>query len=242
MLWPLGTIMEFSVSCDCGQSITVSEGSAGSNQKCPCGKIIQVPSLAKLRTQLGLPPVEPEPDIEVLALVKAGALPPGTCIGCGLEGTSVLPMEAVCEEMYAEHQGEVPVIFGLFGIIILFFVTGGRGFSRGPDDVQLRGRDVIVPVPGKVCDRCRMGSWQPPVRWVWNRAGDLCLLVAIGLAIYFQWIPALIAICCGLGFYIYARVAYANYQRKIKRLLASIPEYKLLFDKFPETYFRLQSR
>ncbi len=41
--------MEFSVPCECGQNVTVSEGAAGTEVNCPCGRIIHVPSLGMLR-------------------------------------------------------------------------------------------------------------------------------------------------------------------------------------------------
>jgi len=41
--------MEFSVPCECGQHVTVSEGTAGTDVICRCGRTVHVPSLGNLR-------------------------------------------------------------------------------------------------------------------------------------------------------------------------------------------------
>src|SRR6266849_1178427 len=41
--------MEFCVPCECGREITVSEGAAGTEVVCTCGRVAKVPSLRKLR-------------------------------------------------------------------------------------------------------------------------------------------------------------------------------------------------
>ena len=51
--------MEFLIACECGQSITVSEGKAGSRVQCSCGRLTPVPSLSALRSQ-GVVKSEPE--------------------------------------------------------------------------------------------------------------------------------------------------------------------------------------
>ena len=46
--------MDFTVRCDCGRPMTVSEGSAGATLACPCGQPVAIPSLGKLRQSAGL--------------------------------------------------------------------------------------------------------------------------------------------------------------------------------------------
>jgi len=41
--------MEFSLPCECGQHVTVSEGAAGTDIPCKCGRTVHVPSLGMLR-------------------------------------------------------------------------------------------------------------------------------------------------------------------------------------------------
>ncbi|MEI8381778.1 MAG: hypothetical protein WCJ09_16740 [Planctomycetota bacterium] len=71
--------MDFPIACECGNSVTVSEWSAGARIPCPCGRTINVPSSVTLRTNAGLPPVEIPLKIEVECLLESGELPPETC-------------------------------------------------------------------------------------------------------------------------------------------------------------------
>jgi hypothetical protein len=54
--------MEYQLPCECGQMITVSEGSAGATIPCGCGRSVKVPSLSDLRL---LAPTRNELDMSV---------------------------------------------------------------------------------------------------------------------------------------------------------------------------------
>src|SRR4051812_25589923 len=46
--------MDFVIRCDCGRSLTVPAGAAGSAVECACGRTVPVPSLSALKRQAGL--------------------------------------------------------------------------------------------------------------------------------------------------------------------------------------------
>jgi hypothetical protein len=44
-----GEAREFSLTCECGKRIALTEASAGSTVRCACNRTLQVPSLSELR-------------------------------------------------------------------------------------------------------------------------------------------------------------------------------------------------
>jgi hypothetical protein len=82
--------MDYQLPCTCGEYLTVTEGSAGAQVKCVCGRIMTVPSLGGLRELAGEPAHQPAPEIVVEQMLLAGALPPNrNCVHCGLATANV---------------------------------------------------------------------------------------------------------------------------------------------------------
>jgi hypothetical protein len=65
--------MEYPVVCECGHTLRVTAGSAGSRLECQCGRVVDVPALHQLRGAAG--EVDVSPELMVEALLRDGSLP-----------------------------------------------------------------------------------------------------------------------------------------------------------------------
>jgi hypothetical protein len=146
--------MDFHLDCECGNRVAVTEGSAGATVDCACGRTIKVPSLSQLRKLHGLEPASLlNPVLLIEHLAAAGELPPGeTCIQCGFPTSETLNVVAECEKVWIRRSGGVLKSTLIFFISLLFtpFVIFYRGGVVG-----VYGRDLILPVPLRVCPDCK---------------------------------------------------------------------------------------
>ena len=80
--------MNFEIACECGKSLVVTEGMAGTSTTCSCGRVVPVPSFGDLRKQaLLVEPVEPGPRrtwARQAALWVLGSLVVGGLVLCGI--------------------------------------------------------------------------------------------------------------------------------------------------------------
>ncbi|MCI0641958.1 MAG: hypothetical protein L0Y72_31165 [Gemmataceae bacterium] len=60
--------MEFRLTCECGQRLDLTDGSAGSAVTCACGRAVQVPSLGELRRQFA-------EDVDIKVPMERGLTP-----------------------------------------------------------------------------------------------------------------------------------------------------------------------
>ena len=222
--------MDFIVSCQCGRQEQVFEGSAGARLICECGRTIDVPNLAQLRASAGLPPIEPSLDEQVRTLLASGELPPAQCIGCGGSGDRI-SYNAECETAYIEGTGGIStasaMILGLaFGWIV--FLSENRGG-------RMRGRDTYIPVPVRVCAHCRTTLLRRPYKALLNKLGFVFLILGIGAIVLHEWLFGGIAIAFGMSLRLTAIIQSNNYQQRLRALLATIPLYKRIFDKYQKT-------
>jgi hypothetical protein len=148
--------MEFRAVCQCGQSIAVSLGQAGSAVDCRCGASVSVPSLRELRSAAGLPPPE-HPELAVKRLLQSGCVRDGPCAVCGAQAGAVLYCVAECERSVRKSEahwlvnGLAIVLAALISPWLLFFRE-----SRS-EEPRFLGRDLILRLPLPVCPVCRRG-------------------------------------------------------------------------------------
>lgn len=148
--------MDFQIPCDCGQVLTVTEGSAGSQATCTCGRQVAVPSLGGLRQLAGLPAPRPIPEVVIEQLLLAGALPPHhNCVHCGMATANTLTIRVECERVWRRKSGESG-LGGMMGLFISAWLLGPIAFLfREKTELHEFGRDKIYALPLPICADCR---------------------------------------------------------------------------------------
>jgi hypothetical protein len=154
--------MDFRIDCPCGESVTVSEGSAGATLTCDCGRPISVPSLPALRRAAGLLAEVLSPEQVIARQLAAGTLPGNICVGCGFETDQVLHVRTECETVYRTNTGTPMWLWFLMTLLFLPFVHVIHVLFRMDEGVvQSHGRDTILVLPIPVCQFCR-GDFRRP--------------------------------------------------------------------------------
>jgi hypothetical protein len=146
--------MDYQLPCTCGEYLTVTEGSAGAQVKCVCGRIMTVPSLGGLRELAGEPAHQPAPEIVVEQMLLAGALPPNrNCVHCGLATANVVNIQVECERVWVHKSGGYGAA-AFFALFISWWFAGIALLFRDKE-VHEFGRDKIYALPLPVCPECR---------------------------------------------------------------------------------------
>ena len=227
--------MEFDLPCECGHVHQVSIGLAGTTIDCECGRTVTVPSSIVLREQRGLSGVEPEPELVIPAMFDSGELPPRECMQCGQRADVQHQLRVECERYSTKYRGnsaaEFGVVFGVFGALIADIFLASTARRRG--DVEIHGRDVIVPAFLSSCHSCaasiaprRSGRWIRLLAW-------LCAVAAVGLVWTGNWRLAGIAIGAWFAGLLLAKWLVSMEQRRLRRMIGDITEYAELFQKYP---------
>lgn len=218
--------MEFIVSCECGRSIAVSASSAGLDLKCQCGRMVSVPSLAALRRRAGLPPVDLGPDFRIDQMLHSGELPPAECIVCGHQDCNLTPFFADCERQYVKRKSGFAV--GV-GIGPLFVPIASREGS-----VECHGRDLIVPLPVKVCEHCHRTIPRPTTA----RGVGISAAVGIGLSILcmfvVHWSVAIAFLIISAALFIASKILPRTRQKALRQMLKKVPVYAELLETYPD--------
>lgn len=141
--------MQYELPCECGATVLVTEGSAGSRVACRCGRAVQVPSLKRLREMAGVPTHSPEFVIERLLL--ANELPQETaCALCGAETTGASYCMADCA---VRAMVERPRRWYELGNLA-WFLVGAAPYDVRTEAAREHGRDLIFRLPLRVCGAC----------------------------------------------------------------------------------------
>jgi hypothetical protein len=142
----------YPVPCACGATLEVAGSAAGTTVPCRCGRSVEVPSLVRLKASVGQASVSA--DFEIEQLLVAGALPvESNCVLCHRPTSNQAKYLVTCEVATVD-AGEMPwwqkiLVVMAFGVIG-FGVYGGWQVRRP----SVRGRDVILPLPIRVCPDC----------------------------------------------------------------------------------------
>ena len=152
--------MEFHVECVCGQRIEVTAGMAGSEARCDCGVLHQVPGLSELRRAAGQDPYVTNAVEKINKMLAQGELPPGpNCMVCHSPAPATFTCEVVCEQSWVVRRGRGqgpsnPLLAGLALMFTPFWLRLMLD-RREADEPETRGRDVTVRVPLRLCGACR---------------------------------------------------------------------------------------
>ena len=134
---------QYSVTCQCGQTVSVKGGDAGCQMPCVCGHFVEVPNLRDLRSAVGESTASPE--LIINALLLDGLVPgEASCISCGASTEDVSYVSVVCERPESQSGA------WRFNPFLLLF--GMISFHR--EEASDRGRNVAYQLPVRVCRLC----------------------------------------------------------------------------------------
>ncbi|MGL6096294.1 MAG: hypothetical protein ACRC7O_10925 [Fimbriiglobus sp.] len=142
----------YSVTCECGQTTSVTGTAAGSRIACRCGKSIDVPSLAELKHAAG--ERAGSADFALTGLLLTGRLPlEQHCVLCDHVTDNKATYHVVCER--PEVGRTLP---GWQWALLLFLspFAWAKLLSAG-DDAPVHGRSVSFRLPIRVCEFCVAG-------------------------------------------------------------------------------------
>lgn len=135
--------------CECGAELRAAATEAGTRKPCGCGRLAEVPSLARLKAAVGESAASA--DMQVEQLLMNGRLPlEADCVVCGRATTNRLRAVVTCErqEVVRERTRLESVagflLFGLLGWLVF----------RSNRPIGTRGTDRIFDLPIRLCEPC----------------------------------------------------------------------------------------
>jgi len=218
--------MDFTIQYECGERIVVSEGAAGSQRDCGCGRIVAVPSLTGLRLQAGLTPQAPNPTVAIPYMIADGELPTAkACVCCKSATPDAMTVTAECRIVAAGEDSS-----GL-GFVALFLVFGFWAFLfryLRRTSTEHGGDSVIVHCPIRVCRGCRPKFVDSTVYWIW---GSIAQVVAsLMILAWSGWGAILLGTAAAT--IIVALILRNRLQSSLRRMLCLEPIYEQLLDEF----------
>jgi hypothetical protein len=215
--------MEYSLRCSCGNSLTVSEGAAGTDAKCKCGQVVPVPSFAELRTQAGLLTqlsVAPE---AIRNMIASGSLPTKT--DCGLCGIVTKDTADICVEWKVHTSASSATAFDAAASVFL----GAQKYRVEIHRMNLRARLC----PFCVADAAR---FQLVPALIGTTLGILIVVSA-----FWQPLTLLLLGVVPTCFIAGMRIAGRRRQRLLRSALLQEPIYKQVLEQeqFVEAKFQL---
>jgi hypothetical protein len=218
-----GVATVFHLDCPCGNRSPVTEGQAGLRLTCSCGRTLQVPNLPELRRQAGLAPFPIPTATQVEERVKAGELPAGTvCARCARPTSAVLHAVAECESVcITTEEWSVNEI-----------VVSER-------EVSQQGREVVVPVPLRLCPDCQRAFVRPSLGGAARLIAVPLAILGVGLLVLLRdtalWIVGLVPLALAGLLYLAPFWFEHRRQQTLKRLLRQTPLYDELLAQYPDT-------
>lgn len=221
---------EFDIKCECGRTVRVNIGQAGSTATCRCLRDVRVPSSIKLREMAGLAPVQHEPELVLQSLYQSGQLDTRDCLLCGGEAVVVHPVQIVCEQQFARNRGsdagQYSVIAGAAGVLL-----ASAAERRG--QIEVLGRDVTVPADLPFCSACYLAA-APRKTGRWTRIiSRLCLVMAVVWLLTAGAAAALWAFAAFVMFGFLSAASRRAERSRVRGLVLRRTEYEELFRKYP---------
>jgi hypothetical protein len=149
--------VQHTLSCQCGESVTVEETAAGSTVPCRCGRMLVIPRLGELRRQAGIVRPSFSPALEIEAGLLAGTLLEGDkCLVCEAATDGLIYCLAECEKAPIENLG--PSKWTLLVAFLTFGFLGSLAVSLASsksEDAKVWGEDRTFTLPMRVCPKCQ---------------------------------------------------------------------------------------
>ena len=151
--------MDFSISCPCGKTTSVTAVQAGSEVRCLCGKLNAVPSLSELRHGAG----QARYNLETRGPDQAGSgrasLAFGRrCAKCGLQTSGTLCFVVECEQPWSTGGG----FWKHFFLWLLAPVWIWGVLLRDYKSDEVFGRETVVEIPVRMCPDCQAAVRNSP--------------------------------------------------------------------------------
>lgn len=146
--------MDYQVPCDCGKSVAVNAGAAGSRVTCGCGRAVDVPSFRELR-RLNGEDFNVNPVIEIRELLAAGRLPPPSCVRCGRDNAEAVTIVAECERRWVRREGRWRWL--TFFFILPFGLFYALAHAAMPSTAEVLNAGLTLRLPLRICPTCRSG-------------------------------------------------------------------------------------
>jgi hypothetical protein len=220
--------MDFDVRCDCGEYVTVSEGTAGARVPCPCGRTVAVPSLADLRRQAGLAAYRPKSNLVIENMLALGELPTRkTCVGCTDATHETLDVTAECEKAWNNEPG-------ILTWIITFLFLGWLGaLVLSKREGREHGANLILHLPVRMCRSCQKLLLRNPLGLILDLSAIVLAVAGVLIMVFGTiWggillLGSVLALCAEI-------IVRKQRQATIKMLLALEPIYEQLLDDYPK--------
>jgi len=220
---------EFTVTCPCGKSHSISATLAGTELSCDCGNWIPVPRLGELRRAANLSGY-PESTAEIIErLTSQGELPAGqNCVVCGLVTEQKLDVVAECETVAA--AGDKMPNWALYLRMLLAPVTS-LYFLLGNEDADCtRGHEVVIKLPLRMCVNC-----QPTKPWVWlyTLAATVCFIGGIVVSLKFL-AAGLALLAISVVIFFLRPDPYVARAKRLRPIILATPIYRELLEEYPQ--------
>lgn len=143
--------MEYSAKCECGHSMTVTSGAAGSKLSCGCGRTVTVPSLSELRSQAGQSAYSVSPELVIEHAIRTGEYPiDNRCVECGQDTDQQIVIEVECERVIRKGGGTS--FWAILGAVFIWWPL--ILFSNRSEEREF-GRHKVYHLPVPACEPCR---------------------------------------------------------------------------------------
>lgn len=139
------------IECECGRELPVKKTDAGGSVVCECGKRNVVPTLSRLRKNVGLDGIELSVGDRILAKIEDGELPGPQCLACNSGSTAtVVRVFAECERSTTTTTGGFDWTLLLTTVLLPVTI-----FSWGDEEHETKGRDTVIPIHLGFCHSCQ---------------------------------------------------------------------------------------
>jgi hypothetical protein len=222
--------MEYSIRCSCGEKITFAEGAAGTNIRCACGATLSVPSMAQLRSQVGLlSQTACAPEV-ICGMIAAGSLPTRSdCARCGLATTETVDIRA--EWKLFTDDTPVSALSTAMGVLL------------GTENKRYRVQTSWLNFRVRMCSFCSRS--REIARATLGPGLVMVILLSVASVVMAFWTPWSLMIFAYLipWWFITFRWRDRRRQKLIRKLIAQEPIYNQLLeqDELSEAVFQMVS-
>jgi hypothetical protein len=219
--------MDVVLSCECGNSVTVTEAAADREIACNCGRTMKVPSFAELRQRAGLPASHVSPAMMISHLLENGELyPPADCVWCSAESDDVLHFRVECERPWVKRVGGFSWVLYLVSPIAAI-----ASYSR--EETREFGNDITFLLPVTVCPNCRGHLTARRLRHA-GLVVRLALLLAGLATVFFRPLIGAALLAAFAVTWLIARLRQERPHDPLKDTLRKVPLYAPLLDRYPD--------